>query len=122
MQQLLQAGAEVDAKDRNGRTLLSWAVEKGHEAVVRLLLSMSADVDLKDNSGRAPISYVVDAPVSSGDGNVAPQEYEMQLRLMEEEHERGLTMVKTRPQRSDWSSLSAEERVVMVNLLSREGP
>ena len=30
---------DVDAKDRSGRTLLSWAAQNGHEAVVKLLLA-----------------------------------------------------------------------------------
>ena len=35
---LLEKGAELETKDDNGRTPLSWAAENGHEAVVKLLL------------------------------------------------------------------------------------
>jgi ankyrin repeat domain-containing protein 50 len=46
---LLEAKADVDAKDSFGRrTALHWAAENGHEAVVRLLLEVKADVDAKD--------------------------------------------------------------------------
>jgi ankyrin repeat protein len=34
---------EADSKDTDGRTLLSWAAERGHETVVRLLRSYGAD-------------------------------------------------------------------------------
>jgi ankyrin repeat protein len=34
---LLEKGAELEAKSYNGRTPLSWAAEKEHEAVVKLL-------------------------------------------------------------------------------------
>jgi ankyrin repeat protein len=36
---------DLKSKDRSGRTPLSWATEKGHEAVVKLLLEKGADVD-----------------------------------------------------------------------------
>jgi ankyrin repeat protein len=46
----------VDSKDRYGRTPLLRAAEKGHEAVVKLLLEKVADVDSKDNNSRIPLS------------------------------------------------------------------
>ena len=39
---LLEKGAELETKDNDGRTPLSWAAEKGHEAVVKLLLEKGA--------------------------------------------------------------------------------
>ena len=59
VKQLLETGkADVDAKDRYGRTPLSWAAENGHEAVVKLLLETGkVDVDLKDMYGNwTPLS------------------------------------------------------------------
>ncbi|KAI0533882.1 hypothetical protein GGR58DRAFT_516571 [Xylaria digitata] len=41
------------------RTPLSWAAEKGHEAVVRLLLKRGADFQTKDTYGRTPLSLAV---------------------------------------------------------------
>ncbi|RYP66889.1 hypothetical protein DL771_007546 [Monosporascus sp. 5C6A] len=38
VQQLLDTGADVYARDKDGRTALSYAAERGHEAVVQLLL------------------------------------------------------------------------------------
>jgi ankyrin repeat protein len=35
---LLEKGAELESKDKYGQTPLSWAAERGHEAVVKLLL------------------------------------------------------------------------------------
>jgi hypothetical protein len=40
---LLKNGHDLDTKDNGGRTPLSWATEKGHEAVVKLLLEKGAD-------------------------------------------------------------------------------
>jgi GTPase SAR1 family protein len=58
LQALLETGkADVDSKDTNGWTPLSWAAAGGHEAVVKLLVETGkADVDSKDTSGRTPLS------------------------------------------------------------------
>ena len=48
----------IDAKDKDGRTPLSLASEKGHEAIARLLLTTGkVDVDAKDKSGWTPLSW-----------------------------------------------------------------
>lgn len=43
--------------DENGRTILSWASEKGWEEVVNASLRMGTDVDLADNKGTTPLTY-----------------------------------------------------------------
>ncbi|KAH6983913.1 hypothetical protein EDB80DRAFT_625396 [Ilyonectria destructans] len=40
----------------DGRTPLSWAAQEGHEAVIKLLLENGADLESKDNSGWTPLS------------------------------------------------------------------
>lgn len=52
--------AEIDSKDKDGRTPLSWAAEKGHEAVVRLLLDNGAAIEVKDSSSRTPVSWAAE--------------------------------------------------------------
>jgi ankyrin repeat protein len=54
----LERRHDVNAKDKNGRTPLSWAAQNGHEAVVKLLLDNSSDVDSKDNADRTPLTYI----------------------------------------------------------------
>ena len=47
MKLLLEKGADVDSADkREGRTPLSWAAVRGHEAVVKLLLEKGAHLSL----------------------------------------------------------------------------
>ena len=46
---LLDAGADIDAKESNGRTALFYAVEAQSEAVVRLLVSRHANLGVRDN-------------------------------------------------------------------------
>jgi ankyrin repeat protein len=52
---LLEAKANVESKDSEGRTPLQWAALNGHEAIVKLLLlEGKADVESNDNNGRTP--------------------------------------------------------------------
>ena len=47
---LLEAGADVEAKDSHGWTALHIAAMEGHSAVVKVLLEAGADVNAKDNT------------------------------------------------------------------------
>ena len=47
---------EVEPKDENGQTPLSWSAGRGHEAVVRLLIERDVDINTEDNRGRIPLT------------------------------------------------------------------
>jgi ankyrin repeat protein len=51
----IQSGADVDAADEEGRTLLQIASETGHIEAVRILLAAGADVDAFDDCGETPL-------------------------------------------------------------------
>ena len=57
---LLESKADVDSKDNNNQTPLSWAAQNGHEAVVKLLLESKADVDSKDNNNKTPLWWAAE--------------------------------------------------------------
>jgi Raf kinase inhibitor-like YbhB/YbcL family protein len=57
VQMLLDRGAKVDAKDRNGRTALIRASQAGHLEMVRLLLQHGADINIRDESGRTAWTF-----------------------------------------------------------------
>ncbi|RMZ76697.1 hypothetical protein DV736_g6704, partial [Chaetothyriales sp. CBS 134916] len=60
---LLDPGkAKVNTKDnRVGRTPLSWAAQRGNEAVVNQLLDTGkVKINVKDNNGRTPLLYAAD--------------------------------------------------------------
>ena len=50
---LLNSGAEVNAQDREGRTALMYASEKGLSENVKTILNYGADVSLKDIDGKS---------------------------------------------------------------------
>jgi truncated hemoglobin YjbI len=52
---LLDAGADLEAQDKQGETPLRRAVNCGHENVVRLLLERGADPNLPDRHGKTPL-------------------------------------------------------------------
>jgi len=52
---LIEAGADVNAKDNDGFTPLSICAEKGHLNVARALIEAGADVNAKDNEGLTPL-------------------------------------------------------------------
>jgi hypothetical protein len=56
LRNVLEKGAELETKDEDGRTPLSYAASKRHEAVVGLLLEKGADVEVKSNNGRTSLS------------------------------------------------------------------
>jgi ankyrin repeat protein len=51
VKRLVAKAAEINAKDRDGRTALMLASENGYGEVVQALLAKGADVNSKDNNG-----------------------------------------------------------------------
>jgi ankyrin repeat protein len=56
---LLDAGADVNGKDDNGRTALMAACEKGLIENVKILMERGGDVDLADQGGKTAMDYAV---------------------------------------------------------------
>ena len=64
MKLLLNRNADVESRDKDGLTPLSWVSCMGpavgryrhHVAVMKLLLDRNADVESKDNHGMTPLS------------------------------------------------------------------
>ncbi|KAL2751848.1 hypothetical protein ACRALDRAFT_1083796, partial [Sodiomyces alcalophilus JCM 7366] len=55
------AKANVEGTDKDGRSPLSWAAERGREAVVALLLGAGAKVLARDKNGLTPLSWACEA-------------------------------------------------------------
>ncbi|WP_439622304.1 ankyrin repeat domain-containing protein [Gemmata sp.] len=58
--QLIGAGADVNARSGDGRTPLHDAVESGKHAVAEALLDAKADVNAADKNGRTPLHVAVE--------------------------------------------------------------
>jgi ankyrin repeat protein len=52
---LVQLGADVNARDNSGRTVLTEAADRGNLDKVRVLVELGADVNVKDKRGWTPL-------------------------------------------------------------------
>ncbi len=56
--QLIDNGADINARDSNGLTPLMWAVKMYNKEVAKMLIERGADQSLLDNFGKSALSYV----------------------------------------------------------------
>ena len=86
---LLDAGANVDAQDKNGATPLHRAVRTRCAAAVHSLLSLGADPQLRNKSGSAPFHLAVQNTGRGGSGERAAKD--AQRRIIAEFLARGMS-------------------------------
>jgi len=60
VQQLLDKGANIEAKENNGYTALMWAAEHGYVEAVKLLLDKGANIEAKDQYGNTALVEAVE--------------------------------------------------------------
>lgn len=52
---LIDAGADVNAKDEDGQTPLHYAADRGHSEALKVLINAGADVNAKNENGWTPL-------------------------------------------------------------------
>ena len=62
---LLDHGADVSAKDREGCTAMHWAALYERSALAELLLSRGAEINARDRTGKTPFMYACGPPPPS---------------------------------------------------------
>lgn len=76
---LLDAGAKVDAQDKNGATALHRAVRTRCVAAVECLLSAGADPRLRNNPGSTPFHLAAQTTGRGGSGEKIAKEAQQQI-------------------------------------------
>ena len=56
VRQALKKGAQINVRDRNGKTALILAAENGHLPIIQLLLDKGADINMKAYNGKTALS------------------------------------------------------------------
>ena len=77
VEKLLSKGAEINAKDIDGRTALILATEEGHTDVVKMLIYKGAEVNAKDKGGGTALMYAA----SKGYGDIVNMLLEKDAKL-----------------------------------------
>ena len=57
---LIDLGANVNALDVNGKSVLTYAINSNNDQLIELLLVNGADASIKDNEGKTPYDYSLD--------------------------------------------------------------
>ena len=57
MKALIDAGANVNAKNNIGSTALMWAADYGHAEAIKVLLNAGADVNIRNNRGKRAVDF-----------------------------------------------------------------
>jgi pectate lyase len=59
VEEFLEDGIDVNAKDSQGMTPLLLAVQRGHKDIIDLLIAKKADVNVKNETGQTPLDLAV---------------------------------------------------------------
>lgn len=66
MAALIEAKANVNAPDPEGKTALHWAAERNRKDLIELLVKAGADVNLRTKNGATPLDYAKSSNQSAG--------------------------------------------------------
>jgi ankyrin repeat protein len=57
VRELIKKGCDLDSKDKFGRTIISDAIVKGFDDIVKVLCEAKANINVKDKDGRTPLHF-----------------------------------------------------------------
>jgi outer membrane protein assembly factor BamB len=129
VQKLLDQGVDVNAPTPYGATALSFAADKGHVEVVKLLLSRKADVNAKDTFyGATPLTWalsrghaevvglLLEAGATGGESILISAARQGQVEMVQVVLEKG----KPKPETLA-AALKAAQKSAVIDLLTKAG-
>lgn len=126
----IEAGVDINSKNRMGWALLHIAINKKHTDIVKLLMEKGADVNIRDNRGRTPVHLAVETGqkeivealiVKGADLNVMDARADNALTLSRKTNNKEITdlLLKNGAKEPDLSLLQSERMYSLPN--SRPG-
>lgn len=94
LDQTLEKGANVNTRDKNGKTLIFHAIETNDKNAVEILLKYKADFTIKDNNGFLPTDIMDNEEFEFGDISIdRKKEYKKIEKLLLSPYPRDITFI-----------------------------
>ena len=114
---LIDGGADVTSRDKEGNTPLHWASRAGHSGMLSMLLSMSCPLDAQNDEGETALHWAMRAGVRGSNAVKTLVENGAVVNVFNLKAKRPLDVAAEGFEGDDIKSLARERRSTRLNLM-----